>query len=124
VGRKVLVVDDNPINLIVSSHAIEKFGCETVCVKDGQEALDALSEQHFDLVFLDVQMPLLDGLAATREIRRREGDEQHTLIVALTAGALLQEQQDCFDAGMDDFLTKPITLESIQNTLTKWLPAS
>jgi len=69
-------------------------------------------------------MPLLDGLAATREIRRREGDEQHTLIVALTAGALLQEQQDCFDAGMDDFLTKPITLESIQNTLTKWLPAS
>ena len=123
-GAKVLVVDDNPINLIVSSHAIEKFGCTTVCANDGQEALDALSKEPFDLVFLDVQMPVLDGLSATREIRRREGNDHHTLIVALTAGALLQEQQDCFEAGMDDFLTKPITLESIQNTLVKWLPAS
>ena len=124
IGRRVLVVDDNPINLIVSSHAIEKFGCETVCAKDGQEALDTLSEEPFDIVFLDVQMPVLDGLETTREIRRREGNGKHTLIVALTAGALLQEQQDCFDAGMDDFLTKPITLESIQNALSKWLPAS
>jgi CheY-like chemotaxis protein len=120
-GRRVLVVDDNQINLMVSSHAIEKFGCETVCVTGGIEALDILSNDRFDLVFLDVQMPGISGLEAAREIRRREANATHIPIVALTAGAMLQEQQDCFDAGMDDFVTKPITLDSIQNILVKWL---
>jgi len=123
-GRRVLVVDDNQINLLVSSHAIEKLGCETVCAADGNEALDILLNERFDIVFLDVQMPVLNGLEVTREVRRREGERDHTLIVALTAGALLQEQQACIEAGMDDFITKPITLESIQNVMSKWFPQS
>jgi signal transduction histidine kinase len=120
-GLRVLVVDDNQINLLVSSHVIRKFGCETVCAKDGRDALELLSEHSFDLVFMDVQMPVLSGLEATREIRRREGGSNQTPVIALTAGALLQEQQACFEAGMDDFVTKPITLDSIQTILVKWL---
>jgi CheY-like chemotaxis protein/anti-sigma regulatory factor (Ser/Thr protein kinase) len=121
-GRRVLIVDDNPVNLLVSAHVIQKFGCETVCAKDGRDALDLLANETFDLVFMDVRMPVLSGLEAAREIRRREGDNARTPVIALTAGALLQEQQECFEAGMDDFVTKPITLESIQGVLTRWLP--
>lgn len=123
-GFRALIVDDNQINLVVSSHAIEKFGCETVSVKDGYAALDALTQETFDIIFLDVQMPGFSGLEVTQEIRRREGERAHTPIVALTAGALLQEQQQCFAAGMDDFVTKPISLDAIQSILTKWLPTS
>ncbi len=121
-GCQALVVDDNSINLLVSSHAIEKLGCETHCASGGLEALDILANSKFDIVFLDVQMPGLDGLEVTRELRRREAGGIRTPVVALTAGALLQEHDACLAAGMDDFITKPITLESIQNVLGKWLP--
>jgi CheY-like chemotaxis protein len=69
---------------------------------------------------MDVRMPVMDGLEATRELRRREG-ERRTPVVALTAGALRQEQQECFEAGMDDFATKPFTSDSIHGVLTRWL---
>jgi CheY-like chemotaxis protein len=121
-GRRVLVVDDNEVNLLVSSHVIEKFGCQAVCAHSGPEALSLLLNEQFDLVFMDVKMPVMTGLEVTQEIRRREGDDLHTPVIALTAGALLQEQQACFDAGMDDFVTKPISIDSIQNILNKWLP--
>ncbi len=121
-GGRVLIVDDNEVNLLVSSHVIEKFGCEAVCANSGTEALLTLENETFDLVFMDVKMPGMSGLEVTQEVRRREGQGRHTPIIALTAGALLQEQQACFDAGMDDFVTKPINIDSIQNILNKWLP--
>jgi signal transduction histidine kinase/CheY-like chemotaxis protein len=120
-GRRVLLVDDNRVNLIVSRHALQKHGCEVVTAMDGQEALDCLALSRFDLVLMDVRMPVLDGLEATRRFRIVERGHR-TPVVALTAGALLEERDECFAAGMDDFATKPFTSESIEALLAKWLP--
>lgn len=120
-GRRILLVDDNRVNMLVSSHALRKLGCEVVYVDDGQKALDALAAERFDLVLMDVRMPVLDGLEATREFRRREGGGARLPVVALTAGALLHEQKECFEAGMDDFASKPFTSDSIREVLARWL---
>lgn len=121
-GWRVLLVDDSRVNLIVSRHALQKHGCEVVTAMDGQAALDLLATSRFDLVLMDVRMPVLDGLEATRRLRRTERGDRHTPVVALTAGALLEERDECFAAGMDDFATKPFTAESIEALLAKWLP--
>jgi len=120
-GRRVLLVDDNRVNLLVSSYTLRKFGCEVVTAENGSKALDMLAQERFDMVFMDVRMPIMNGLEATQEIRRREGGGPRMPVVALTAGALLQEQQECFEAGMDDFATKPITSDSIGEVLARWL---
>ncbi|RYG65340.1 response regulator, partial [archaeon] len=120
-GRRVLLVDDNRVNVLVSSYALRKFGCDVVCVEDGRKALDTFAKSHFDLVLMDVRMPIMNGLEATREIRRREAGGPRTPVVALTAGALLQEQQECYEAGMDDFATKPVAADSIRDVLARWL---
>jgi CheY-like chemotaxis protein len=120
-GHRILLVDDNRVNVLVSAYALRKLGCDVVEAEDGQEALDALCSERFDLVLMDVRMPVMDGLEATREFRRREGDGPRTPVVALSAGALLQEQQECFDAGMDDFASKPFTTDSIRGVLARWL---
>ncbi|MGV3617413.1 MAG: ATP-binding protein [Fimbriimonas sp.] len=119
-GRRILLVDDNRVNILVSSHTLKKLGCDVTYAENGQKALEALASEHFDLVLMDVRMPIMDGLEATRELRRREG-ERRTPVVALTAGALRQEQQECFEAGMDDFATKPFTADSIHEVLARWL---
>jgi CheY-like chemotaxis protein len=121
-GWRVLLVDDSRVNLIVSRHALQKHGCEVTTAMDGQEALNLLATSHFDLVLMDVRMPVLDGLEATRRLRRTERGDRRTPVVALTAGALLEERDECFAAGMDDFATKPFTAESIEALLVKWLP--
>jgi CheY-like chemotaxis protein len=120
-GKRVLLVDDNRVNVLVSAYALRKLGCDVVEAEDGQQALEALESDRFDLVLMDVRMPVLDGLEATREFRRREKGGKRTPVVALTAGALLQEQQECFDAGMDDFASKPFSSESIRDVLARWL---
>jgi len=120
-GRRVLLVDDNRVNLLVSSHTLRKFGCDVTIAEDGSKALELLSTDRFDIVFMDVRMPVMNGLETTQEIRRREAGRQRTPVVALTAGALIQEQQECFDAGMDDFATKPITSDAIGEVLARWL---
>lgn len=123
-GSRVLLVDDNRVNVLVSSHALRKFGCSVTLAEDGSQALDRLEREAFDLVFMDVRMPAMNGLEATRELRRREGSGRRTPVVALTAGALLQERQECFDAGMDDFATKPISPDAIRDVLARWLLSS
>ncbi|RYG35239.1 response regulator, partial [bacterium] len=120
-GRRILLVDDNRVNMLVSSHALRKFGCEVVYAEDGRRALDILEGDRFDLILMDVRMPIMNGLDATQEIRRRESGSRRTPIVALTAGALVQEQDECFEAGMDDFATKPVTFEAIRDVLARWL---
>jgi signal transduction histidine kinase/ActR/RegA family two-component response regulator/tetratricopeptide (TPR) repeat protein len=120
-GRRILLVDDNRVNMLVSTHALRKLGCDVVYAEDGQKALDALAREAFDLVLMDVRMPVLNGLDATRELRRREGDGPRLPVVALTAGALLHEQKECFEAGMDDFASKPFTTDSIREVLARWL---
>jgi signal transduction histidine kinase/AmiR/NasT family two-component response regulator len=104
----VLVVDDHPVNREVARIMLEAFGCEVVEVCDGQEALDAVSSRPFDLVLMDVRMPRMDGLEATRRIRAMPGPESRLSIVAMTADAMPEDVARCLEAGMNAHLAKPI----------------
>jgi CheY-like chemotaxis protein len=106
---QVLVVEDNRVNQIVARRLIERYGGEVVIASDGREAVSALEERNFDIVFMDIQMPGMDGLEVTREIRRRErGTAKHQFIVAMTAHAMAADRDRCLAAGMDDYLSKPV----------------
>lgn len=115
---KVLLADDNPVNLIVASKMIQRLGPVVHQVKNGQEALDACVSEHYDLVFMDLQMPKMDGLSATRKIRAQAMHQP--IIIAMTANAAAEDQQACFDAGMDDFVAKPIRLAELDSLLQKY----
>ena len=120
-GLRVLLVEDNEVNMIVSEHFLRRLGCEVTCAIDGQKAVEITRDQKFEVVFMDVRMPVLDGLAATREIRSREaGSGQRLPIIALTAGAMAEERESCFAAGMDDYVSKPFTDDPLRTVLAKW----
>jgi CheY-like chemotaxis protein len=120
--RRVLLVEDNPVNQAVAEGMLLTLGYEVVVAQHGQEALDRLDAEQFDLVFMDMQMPVLDGVATTREIRRREGTARHTPIVAMTANAMANEREQCLAAGMDDHLAKPVRLQALQDALQRYAP--
>lgn len=120
----VLLAEDNESNLIVARAHLEKAGLRVYAVSDGQQALDVLALQTFDLVLMDCQMPLVDGFAATRLLRQREaGSGLHLPVVALTANAMPGDRQRCMAAGMDDYLPKPYSGEEMAAVLQRWLPA-
>lgn len=118
-GGKVLLVEDNPVNVLVAKGLLTKLGCETTVAGNGLQALDLLAREEFGAVLMDVRMPVLDGLATTREIRSREEGKSRIPIIALTAGTLLDERMECFEAGMDDYLAKPFTMENLRATLSR-----
>ena len=125
-GTRVLLVEDNPTNRKVTLLMLERFGCMADAAGDGREALELLSRIRYDLVFMDVQMPGMDGLEATAEIRRREataGGARHT-VIAMTASALRGDRERCLATGMDDYLPKPVTLDGMAGMLEKWRPAA
>ena len=106
----VLVAEDNETNQEVASGMLRKIGCRVEMVSNGRQVIDALDGRHFDLIFMDCQMPILDGYQATAEIRRKEqekGEGIHTPIIALTAHALQGDKEKCLSAGMDDYISKP-----------------
>jgi CheY-like chemotaxis protein len=114
------VAEDNPINQKVLTTLLAKAGHHSWLAADGKQALAALRVQVFDLVLMDVQMPELDGLEATRRIRAAEaGTRAHMPVVGVTAGAIGSELEKCLAAGMDAVLTKPISLEQLQNVLAR-----
>jgi CheY-like chemotaxis protein len=119
----VLLVEDNPINQLVASEMLQLLGVEVVCAYDGMEALESMHYRRFDLVLMDIQMPRMDGLDATREIRRREQNSSATPtpVVALTANASDNDRQRCLAAGMNDFLAKPVKTEQIAAVLSRYL---
>jgi signal transduction histidine kinase/ActR/RegA family two-component response regulator len=119
---RVLVVDDNLISQRVAVRFLEKAGYSVDVAQNGLEALDAITCRSYAIVFMDCQMPLMNGFEATAEIRRRERG-QHVPIVALTARAMKEDNQRCFDAGMDDFLPKPIDFRALTEKLERWIPA-
>ena len=121
-GRiRVLLAEDNSINLEVAFGILENLGCDVDCASDGHEALKLHARRDYSLIFMDWQMPDLDGLQATVEIRRREAQSgQRVPIVALTASAIEGDREKCLAAGMDDYIPKPFTVEQIQATLAKW----
>ena len=118
-ARRVLVVEDNEINLRVMVSMLERSGCTTIAVRDGVEALELLERESFDAILMDCHMPRKDGYATTRELRARQGTSTHPWIVAVTASALPEDLAECFAAGMDDVLTKPVTLESVRRALDR-----
>jgi two-component system sensor histidine kinase/response regulator len=115
---RVLVAEDNPTNQKVAASMLKRLGHHADVVSNGREVLDALSARDYDLVLMDVQMPELDGLEATRRVRTLEaGGGRHLPIVAMTAHASLSDRTRCLDAGMDDFVTKPIQREALGETI-------
>ncbi len=118
---RVLVVDDNAVNQRVAARMVEKLGGRADVAADGLEALDALHRIRYDLVLMDCHMPEMDGLAATREYRRREGQAGRPPmpIVALTAAAMESDREGCLAAGMTDYLTKPVRLDALRAVLEK-----
>lgn len=120
---RVLVVEDHPVNRQITESLVSKLGCETLLAANGREALSLLEREPVDLILMDIQMPELDGLAATRQWREREQQLGRTRIpiVAVTAHALPQDRKACQDAGMDDYLTKPLRREALQMALAKYL---
>ncbi len=121
---KILVVEDNLINQQVARGILIKLGCEVDLAIDGFEALTAIDKQRYDLVFMDCQMPELDGYAASEEIRRRENkrSDKRLPIIALTANALSGDREKCLEAGMDGYLSKPFSQAQIVDLLSQWLP--
>jgi signal transduction histidine kinase/ActR/RegA family two-component response regulator len=120
---RVLVVEDNVVNQKVVSAFLESLSIDFMLVEDGQQALNILSDLQPSLIFMDMSMPVLNGIDTTIEIRRREETSgQHITIVGLTANAIKGDREKCLAAGMDDYLSKPIDLAKLQACLQTWLP--
>jgi CheY-like chemotaxis protein len=113
------VVEDNAVNQHLALLMLEKVGYRADVAANGVEALEALERQPYDTVLMDVEMPEMDGLEATRRIHRRWPEEQRPHIVAVTANAMQGERELCIQAGMDDYITKPIHLEELVGALTR-----
>jgi PAS domain S-box-containing protein len=119
----VLVAEDSPVNQIVASRSLERCGCISDVVADGVKALEALGARHYDAVLMDCQMPRMDGYEATRRLRRRERRAEHTPVIAMTAHAMDGDRQRCLDAGMDDYIAKPMRHNDLAVILERWIPS-
>jgi two-component system sensor histidine kinase/response regulator len=117
----VLVAEDVPVNQIVARRLLEKRGLRVDIAADGLQALERHAGLAYDLILMDCQMPALDGYQASREIRRREGTDRHTPIIAMTAHTLTSDRERCLDAGMDDYLAKPLALDLLDEILSRTL---
>jgi CheY-like chemotaxis protein len=118
----VLVAEDNPVNQTVARRLLTRLGCIVDVVSTGREALAASMQAEYAVIFMDCQMPELDGYEATALIRAREGSGRRVPIVALTASAMREDRERCLSAGMDDYVSKPVRLRELQVALERWLP--
>ncbi|MHB8285508.1 MAG: response regulator [Caulobacteraceae bacterium] len=120
-GLRVLLAEDNPVNALLAKALLGRVGCSVDRVANGQEALEALQAAPYDVVLMDMRMPIMDGLTAAKALRAR-GDA--TPIIALTANAFEDDRRACLDAGMNDFLTKPMDDKALRAALAKWAKAA
>ena len=120
-GAHVLLAEDHAVNRKVALRQLERFGIHADTAENGREAIEAARKKPYDIIFMDCQMPEMDGFEATQEIRQIEGSSRHTPIVALTANALAGDRQRCIDAGMDDYLSKPVSESEFERVLQKWI---
>jgi len=122
INKKILVVDDNEVNLLVAGRMLEELGFEVDLAASGREAINAAAgDDDYAAIFIDCQMPGMDGNEATRIIRLAEGDERHTPIIALTTNTMVPDREKAFAAGVDDYLCKPVFLEDIEMVLDRVL---
>ena len=119
---RILLVEDNEVNAIIAGQFLSDLNLQYELANNGFVAIKKTDQQKYDLILMDMQMPIVDGLSATREIRKSEGATQHVPIIAMTANILLEDQKSCFEAGMDDYISKPINLDILKEKLVKWLP--
>ncbi|MGQ1889309.1 response regulator [Thermophagus sp. OGC60D27] len=119
-NKKILLVEDNPINQKITEKMLERIGLQTVISSNGQEAVNLIlnKKENFDLILMDIQMPLLNGLDATKELRKAGIS---TPIIAMTANVLKGDREKCLEVGMNDYIGKPVKLNDLQHTLQKWI---
>lgn len=117
----VLVVEDHATNQLVAVGILDHLGFSAEVASNGLEALQALARRPFAAVMMDCHMPIMDGYTATRQIRQDEGEGEHLPIIAMTAGAIQGDRERCLEAGMDDYVSKPVTPGAIEKVLTRWL---
>ena len=120
ISLKILLVEDTPINLKLVRHQVQLLGHTSEAAENGQEALDKLAQNEYDIVLMDCQMPIMDGYTATRALREREGTDHHTVIVGMTAYAMQGDREKCLEAGMDDYLSKPVMVKNLAPVLQRW----
>ncbi len=120
-SARLLLVEDNRVNQKVFIALLTRIGYTVDVAGNGLDALQHLQHTGYAAVLMDCQMPIMDGYQATRELRRREGTQRHTPVIALTASAMADDQARCLQAGMDDYLTKPVNADALAATLTHWL---
>jgi CheY-like chemotaxis protein len=122
-GMRVLLAEDNPVNQRLLVRMLEKLGCAPEVAVTGLEAVEKIGAADYALVLMDCQMPEMDGLEATRLIRQRYG-KRGPPIVALTAAAMKEQREQCVLVGMDDFVTKPVSLRNLEDVLSRWASAA
>jgi CheY-like chemotaxis protein len=114
----ILIAEDNAINIIILNKILSKLGYSAETAANGLKALNMVRANHYDLIFMDVQMPEMDGLQVTRTIRKTISEQP--VIIAMTANAMQGDREECIEAGMDDYLSKPINLNDLVDMLKKW----
>ncbi len=120
-STRILLAEDNHVNQKVVVTLLQKAGYPVDVVENGKQAMEALEKNRYNLVFMDVQMPTMDGLEATRLIRKRESSDEHIPIIAMTAHAMKGDQEICLEAGMDDYLSKPLNPDKVFALIEKWI---
>jgi signal transduction histidine kinase/CheY-like chemotaxis protein len=119
---RTLVAEDNVVNQRLAKAILEKLGCRVDLAANGREALERLEQSAYDVVFMDCQMPEMDGYEATQEIRKQYADRERIPIIAMTAHAMPGDREKCLDAGMDDYIAKPVRPENFEDVLSRWCP--
>jgi CheY-like chemotaxis protein len=122
-GARLLLAEDEPVNQEVATMILEEAGLDVTVANNDREALDWARRSNFDLVLMDMQMPEMDGPEACRQIRRLPGWTKRP-ILAMTANAFAEDRQRCFEAGLDDFITKPVAPEHLFEIVLHWLKVS
>ena len=115
---KVLLVEDNEVNQLVFEGMLTQLGYQLDIAANGEQGVEMWKQEDYDIIFMDVQMPIMNGIEATQIIRSLEKPDRHQPIIALTANALDEDENTCLEAGMDAFMTKPLDMKLLKQTLS------